>query len=339
MLYYIQCKSSQLVNITQVIKNILSIILCYDAILTYSKIVCFLLQNGFSMNKRIFTVYMHLFSNRKIYVGLTSRKPKYRWNNGDGYNLQPYLYNAINKHGWNNIEHIIVAENLTKKEACQLEIDLIKYWDTTNPKNGYNCLVGGQLGTYNCSELTRLKMSKSAKRRIVSEETRKKISEANMGKKNGMYGHRYSEEEKIKIGNRSRGRKASEETKKKMSLSMLGIKNHMYKKEVSQETRNKLSLINSGKGNSMYGKTHSKEVREKISKANKGRKLSEKVKRNISKGQYKTVLQYDLEGNFIKEWEGMLLAEKELNINNIYLSCKGIQKTVGGFIWRYKDGI
>ena len=50
------------------------------------------------------------------------------------------------------------------------------------------------------------------------------------------------------------------------------------------------------------------------------------------------VLQYDKNGNYIKEWDCIRQAERELGIygQNITKCCKGIYKTCGGFIWKYK---
>jgi hypothetical protein len=54
----------------------------------------------------------------------------------------------------------------------------------------------------------------------------------------------------------------------------------------------------------------------------------------------KPVLQYDLEGNFIKEWENSSRPEEALGIDasSILKNCKGRMKSSGGFIWRYKIG-
>lgn len=58
----------------------------------------------------------------------------------------------------------------------------------------------------------------------------------------------------------------------------------------------------------------------------------------VSEKLSKPVLQYLLDGTFIKEWSSMILASKTLNLNrgNITSCCKGKNKSVGGFIWRYK---
>ena len=50
----------------------------------------------------------------------------------------------------------------------------------------------------------------------------------------------------------------------------------------------------------------------------------------------KIVLQYDLEGNLIKEWSSAVSVYKKLKIKP-EKCCRGVQKTTGGFIWRYKD--
>lgn len=50
----------------------------------------------------------------------------------------------------------------------------------------------------------------------------------------------------------------------------------------------------------------------------------------------KPVLQFDMNGTFIKEHESTRLAESELGLRNIYLSANLKRKHIGGFIWRYK---
>ena len=73
-----------------------------------------------------YTVYKHTSPNNKVYIGITSRKPEYRWNSGKGYINNKYFTTAINKYGWNEFEHSILYENLSKEEAETKEIELIK---------------------------------------------------------------------------------------------------------------------------------------------------------------------------------------------------------------------
>lgn len=56
------------------------------------------------------------------------------------------------------------------------------------------------------------------------------------------------------------------------------------------------------------------------------------------KDQSKPVLQYDKNGNFIKEYPSIMDAERKTGIrhNIICRVCKGKQRTSGGYIWKYK---
>ena len=115
--------------------------------------------------ERNYTVYMHVSPNGKVYIGITCNKPKYRWNYGYGYKHNKYFWRSINKYGWDNFKHIIIDENLTKEQAENMEIELIKQYRSNERNYGYNIESGG---------------NSNGK---VSEETRKKISESNKGKK------------------------------------------------------------------------------------------------------------------------------------------------------------
>lgn len=57
-----------------------------------------------------------------------------------------------------------------------------------------------------------------------------------------------------------------------------------------------------------------------------------------AKNRSKPVLQFDIFGNFIKEFESIKIAGKETHIckNNICNACRGERKTAGGYIWKYK---
>lgn len=91
------------------------------------------------------TVYVHTCrTNGKRYVGITSRQAGARWRaNGTGYNTQPKFWNAIKKHGWNGFDHEIVASCPSPFDACSLERELIKKYDSHH--NGYNSSDGGEL--------------------------------------------------------------------------------------------------------------------------------------------------------------------------------------------------
>ena len=132
----------------------------------------------------MFTVYKHTFPNGKVYIGITSQKTKDRWrNNGLGYKTCKVMYKAIQKYGWENIKHEIIAENLTKEQACQIEIDLIKQYDSTNKTKGYNLSFGGEASAFGMRH---------------SEETKKEFSKNRIGEKNSFYGKHHTEKAKEK---------------------------------------------------------------------------------------------------------------------------------------------
>ena len=126
---------------------------------------------------------MHVSPDNKVYVGITSREPpEKRWGkNGIHYKRSPHFWNAIRFYGWDNFQHIIFAENLSKDEACKMEKCLILLYNTTNKEYGYNLTFGGEGGTP--TDEIKQKIREKAIGRSISQETRKKISEANKGKK------------------------------------------------------------------------------------------------------------------------------------------------------------
>ena len=88
------------------------------------------------------------------------------------------------------------------------------------------------------------------KGKSLSEEHKKKLSEAHKGKQ-------FSEEHKNKIGEAHKGKKLSDETKKKLSKPKSDeTKQKMSEaaKNMSEEHRNKLSETKKGKNNPAYGK-------------------------------------------------------------------------------------
>ena len=84
-----------------------------------------------------YIVYKHIFPNNKVYIGMTSKKPIYRWNNGKAYMNNKNIINAIKKYGWKNVKHEILYENLTKEVAEGKEIELITEYKSNNIKYGY----------------------------------------------------------------------------------------------------------------------------------------------------------------------------------------------------------
>ena len=58
---------------------------------------------------------------------------------------------------------------------------------------------------------------------------------------------------------------------------------------------------------------------------------------NRPKCRFEKVVQYDLQGNFIKEYENLCIAEKETKIRHIRECCDNKRKTTKGYIFKYKN--
>lgn len=130
-----------------------------------------------------YCVYCHTNKiNQKKYVGITRNIPERRWNNGRGYVNNKYFSRAIKKYGWHNFLHEILYTDLSKEQAEEIEIALIKEYDSANPEHGYNIELGGN-GTGRVTDETRKRISDALKGHGCSEETRRKISISNTGKK------------------------------------------------------------------------------------------------------------------------------------------------------------
>lgn len=129
-----------------------------------------------------YSVYMHVNRmNGKKYIGI-SKNPIQRWANGRGYYRNKHFDDAIIKYGWDNFDHLIVQSNLTKEEACIIEQDLIRQFNTQDKRFGYNLTSGGEC--FQHSESSKELMSKNRKGKgsyIRTEESLKKLRENHGG--------------------------------------------------------------------------------------------------------------------------------------------------------------
>lgn len=66
---------------------------------------------------RKYTIYEHVSKDGKRYIGITSQKLRVRWRNGEGYVKNIHFYRSIQKYGWDNFQHNIIAENIDEENA------------------------------------------------------------------------------------------------------------------------------------------------------------------------------------------------------------------------------
>lgn len=69
-----------------------------------------------------------------------------RWENGKGYHKGTAIRSAIDKYGWHNLLHHIVATDLSKQHAIELEKFYISLLKSNQKEYGYNLTIGGEGG-------------------------------------------------------------------------------------------------------------------------------------------------------------------------------------------------
>lgn len=244
--------------------------------------------------ERNYTVYKHTSPSGKVYIGITGQKRvEDRWRNGKGYIKQKF-YRAIKKYGWDNIQHEVLFEGLTKKEAENMEIKLIAEYRSAEREFGYNDSNGGNCAT-TLSEEARKKISKTHKGKKLSEATKKKISRTKVG----LYvGGKSPSAKKVYCENMVFDcAKSCAEYYGVNPTTMRGWLNNDYSmpkewydkglryedKQMSdyqvynpEEVGRKISESRkgrfTGKNNNFYGKSHTEETKEKMKQNNKNSK-------------------------------------------------------------------
>ena len=162
----------------------------------------------------MYTVYKHINKiNGKVYIGQTALNVERRWRNGKGYKTGVFK-KAIEKYGWDNFEHIIIRDKLSKEEANLLEVSLIRKYKELGIC--YNITDGGEGACgYKHTEESKKKISSRSKGKKIPEYIKILVSER-------FKGVALTEEHKLKISIALRGKSKSEEAKLKMKL------NHNY---------------------------------------------------------------------------------------------------------------
>jgi group I intron endonuclease len=122
----------------------------------------------------------------------------------------------------------------------------------------------------------------------------------------------------------TKGRKHSEESKLKMSNTKKG---------------KPIPWLNDGKKRSNQHRVNlSKSLKGRVS-PNKNKKFSEHLKQKLSDSSTckKKVKQIDKNGELIKIWDSINIAQKTLQIRHISEVCRKVNnyKTAGGFFWEY----
>jgi len=143
-------------------------------------------------------------------------------------------------------------------------------------------------------------VSKGGWKPLMLSSTREKLRQANLGKKQ------------------------SDETKEKRAQKLRGRKRPDTSRLMSERTGNK---------NPNYGKKASQKTREALLYYSQYRQFG------ANNPCARIILQFDKDGNFIKEFSSIIEAVNELKLksNHVTECCQGKYKTAHGFIWKYKE--
>lgn len=290
-------------------------------------------------------VYEHVNKvNGKRYIGITSReKVFYRWGR-EGNSYQSQIFGrAIKKYGWDNFEHNILAEGLSQQDAFEMERNLIKKFETTNPKYGYNISIGGDsttAGLYNmcgCVPVYQYSLEgEFIKAWPSSAEVEREIkipcylvTFAANGVSKTAYGYQWSKEFKEHLSPIKRTL-ANDKPDKIYCYSVSNGKLYKTfdsvteaKDEIGLKTSSRITSCISGNDFSAYGYRWFKEYK------------GEFVNVSQENGHCKSVYQYSFDGDFIKEYKSSSVAEKETGLSKtkIVACCHAKIKSCGGYMW------
>lgn len=167
----------------------------------------------------------------------------------------------------------------------------------------------------------------------------------------GGNGYKHTSDSKKKMSKSKLGSKLSEDQKKKISESVkerykenpsYNRSGNNIKREIDKELLYKLYItenLSLNKISKLLG--FSKKKIFVSLKENNISKSKEDWKEQLSTRPRKVVLQYSLDGKLIREWESLTDISRELGLNksNIASCCRGIGKSVSGYIWKYKSDI
>jgi hypothetical protein len=260
-------------------------------------------------------VYQHrrLDTNEVFYVGIGKTKQRSEVFHGRSIDWQKVSLES-------QILVEIVAENITIEEAGEIEKDLVKKYGRKDLGLGplVNLTDGGEYSSYNYGKISIYKEKKS---KFINDKDLSIYLEDGWKKGRPSY-----VSEKIKS-------KWTKERKIKHSDKFSGSNAYWYGK--------------TGEGTPMWGKKQSEKFISAVKsymnsdrhpmKNEKSRKKMADSRQKENHPRAKKIDQFSLDGSYIRTWNCIIDAKKELNIFHIDKVCLGKRKSAGGYIWKYKN--
>ncbi len=278
-------------------------------------------------------------SNEVRYIGLTFNSLKQRLYSHLGENSKSHKCNWIKKLKSQGLKPIIevIEEDISSYDiCCEREIYFINFFK----ENGCNLTNSASGGNKN---------------KKMSEETRKKMSDA---KKNSSFKLVLSDETKRIIGENAKKRFENDSEREKLRIS-----NKRYEDSKTEEQKlNDILVQKNSKKVFQYDKDmnfideypsiRNAALKNYIEHTNIAKCCNNKIRMvggfvwrfegDIRPPEYKlghiSVIQYDLDNNYITEYKNANVSSKMtgFNIGGILRCCKEKTNSYGGFIWKYK---
>jgi len=262
-------------------------------------------------NKEIFYVYADYTKEENPRIFYVGKGKMGRVEDYKGSRRNPVHNRISKKYG---LERKIIFETHDEKEALKVEIQKILEHKTFVYSEDYvwgaNLTPGGD-GVTGCRH---------------NEESKRKISEGLNGRKSWNKGTKncFSDEARKKISDKNKGKRRSEETKEKIRKIHLG-------KKMSEESKKKMR-------DAKLGTKLTDDHKRKIGQAGKGKKRSQAPRKKMSESAgNKPVEQLSMDGIILNTFNSITEAALSTGALNIGVCCRGVRKTSGGFIWKFKD--
>ena len=255
--------------------------------------------------------------NGKIYIGQTRQSVQVRW---EQHRFSPYVchfHQAIKKYGHKNfkIEELCcldLEERELAKRLNELEIEYIEKFDSYN--NGYNSTKGGE-GNFKCSY-----------EEIFEIWTQENLS---IQKISDIYGYNRATIRKALLANG-----LTQEDIDKRGIEVSAKSKIIYNwEEIIKDYQSGMPIKNI----TIKYKMPSDSIIYRGLKRNgiQLRGQSDQIIPNRSK----KIDQYDLQGNFLATFQSAAEAARVTggNAGKIAATARGVQKTSGGFKWRWHN--
>ncbi len=159
--------------------------------------------------------------NGKIYIGKSMDLQGRMRCHKSSKKQNQVIQRAIQKYGWENFETEVLQEyeiGIDNWILLALETAYIVFFESLVTQHGYNvCLFSNDRTGIKHTEEVKKKMSESSMGRIMSQETRRKLSDALKGEKSPYWGKKKPKEVVEKIRRANLGRKYSQEVKDRLS--------------------------------------------------------------------------------------------------------------------------